>query len=170
MKKWIFIVIPLVIVSGVTGGCLGSDTSGSPTGPVVSPTPATGVPLTLHINATPPRYNPAMSSTIGIRLTPVNTSGVFSPDVQFTWETNSGTFYHWGPPDFKVVELGPTYTGTAEPVYWSYFSEHGEKYRRPVSITVSVHEPSSEEIIASATLGIGWEDPLGFTAIVENSG
>jgi hypothetical protein len=108
-----------------------------------------------------------MSSTIGIRLTPVNISGVIPLDAQFTWETDFGTFYHWGPPDFKVVELAPTYTGTAEPVYWSYFAEHIEERSRPVNITLTVREPSKEGILAKASVKIGWEKPSGFTAIVE---
>jgi hypothetical protein len=111
-----------------------------------------------------------MSSTIGIRLIPVNTSGIFPSDAQFTWETTFGSFYHWGPPDYRVTELGAKYTGTVEPVYWSYFSEHGEKERRPVNVTLTVAEASTGDILASASLRIGWEDPLGFTAIIEDSG
>jgi len=126
-------------------------------------------PLSIQINASPPRYNPAMSSTIGIRLEPVNTSGIIPPNAQFTWATTFGSFYHWGPPDFKVVELGSRYSGTRDPVYWSYFSEHIEKERQPVNITLTVVEPSTGAILANASLGISWEDPLGFTAIVEGS-
>jgi hypothetical protein len=108
-----------------------------------------------------------MSSTIGIRLVAENTSGSIPPKAQFTWETTFGSFYHWGPPDFKVIELGPKYTGTQEPVYWSYFSEHGEKERRPVTITVSVLDPSTGKVLGNASLRIGWEPPDSFTAVVE---
>ena len=167
MEKWL-LLIALAIITGITCGCTAPVSPGIPLIPV--PTPPISVPLTIRINATPTRYNPAMSSTIGIRLTPVNTSGIIPPDALFTWETTSGTFYHWGPPDFRVVELAPNYTGTAEPVYWSYFSGHGTKYRLPVNITLAVTEPSTGKILANATLHIGWEDPLGFTAIVENPG
>jgi len=111
-----------------------------------------------------------MSSTIGIRLVAVNTSGIIPPDAQYTWETTFGTFYHWGAPDFKVVELVPKYTGTGEPVYWSYFSEHGEKERRPVTITVSVQEPATGKVLGNASLRIGWEPPDSFTAVVEGPG
>jgi hypothetical protein len=170
MKKWILLLTVLAFLAGLTCGCLSPAAPESPSGPVISPAQPVAVPLTITINATPPRYNPAMSSTVGIRLTPVNASGFLPPDAVFTWETSFGTFYHWGPPDFKVVELTPKYTGTVEPVYWSYFSELGEKYRPPVNITLTVKEPSTGMTIANATLHIGWEDQLGFTSIVEESG
>jgi hypothetical protein len=156
----------LIIAILLTSGCLTTSSSQ----PAPSPAPAIAVPLTVAINATPSRYNPAMSSTIGIRLTPVNTSGFMPLDAEFTWQTDFGTFYHWGPPDFRVVELAPKYTGTAEPVYWSYFSEHGTKQRLPVNITLAVTDPSSGKVIANATLHVGWEDPLGYTAVIGDSG
>jgi hypothetical protein len=100
----------------------------------------------------------------------VNTTGIIPPDALFTWETTFGSFYHWGAPDFKVVELGTQYTGDAGPVYWSYFSEHGEKERRPVTITLSVWDPSTRAFLANATVRIGWEPPDSFTAVVEGPG
>lgn len=136
--------------------------------PSPSPAPTLAVPLAIQINATPTRYNPAMSSTIGIRLMPVNVSGIIPPDARFTWETDFGTFFHWGPPDFKVVELAPKYTGSPDPVYWSYFSEHGTKYRLPVNITLSVTDLSTGTTLANATLHVGWENPPGYTSVVEN--
>jgi hypothetical protein len=165
MQNRVHLVVALTIV-GITCGCLAPATTDSHP----SPTPTIATPLEVSINATPSRYNPAMSSTIGIRLTPVNTSGILPPDAQFTWETDFGTFYHWGPPDFRVVELAPEYTGTSEPVYWSYFAEYGEKYRRPVNITLAVSESSTGKILANATLRVVWEDPPGFTSVVEDSG
>jgi len=160
------LLFALAIIICITCGCITPGTSGSQSAP--SPTPTVPAPLTVQINATPSRYNPAMSSTIGIRLTPVNTSGILPLDAHFTWETDFGTFYHWGPPDFKVVELAPEYTGTAEPVYWSYFSEHGTKEPLPVNITLVVTEPPSGKVLANATLHVGWEDPLGYTSVVED--
>ena len=130
----------------------------------LSPAPAPHV--SFAINATPGRYNPAMSSTIGIRLTPVNTSGIIPPGALFTWETTYGTFSHWGPPGFRVIELGTPYTGDDEPVYWSYFPGHGGKEQRPVTITLTVREPGPGAVLGNATLHVGWEDPQGFTAIV----
>jgi len=169
MQNRVLFLVFLVIGTGVACACLTQDITGPH--PALSPSPASSeaAPLTIQINASPPRYNPAMSSTIGIRLTPVNTSGVIPPDAQFIWATTFGSFYHWGPPDFKVTELGPRYTGTEEPVYWSYFSEHGEKERRPVTMSLTVWDPSTRTILANASLGVGWEDPLGFTAVVEGS-
>jgi hypothetical protein len=166
MKGCGVFVVAILVSLAVTSGCF---IPGSPgVQPTPSPAPTASEPLTIHLNATPPRYNPAMSSTIGIRLTPVNTSGVIPPDARFTWETTFGSFYHWGPPDFKVVELAPKYTGSADPVYWSYFSETGTKYRLPVNITLSVTDPSTGKTLASATLHVGWENPPGYTSVVEN--
>jgi hypothetical protein len=161
MSRRLLHLVALVVLAGLASGCLSSGT------PESHPTPSIAAPLTIQINATPARYNLAMSSTIGIRLRPVNTSGFLPENARFVWETSYGSFYHWGPPDFKVTELGPRYTGTEEPVYWSYFSEHGENERRPVDVSLTVAEASTGDILASACLKIGWEDPPGFTAIVE---
>ena len=165
-------IAPVLLLVAVIAacGCVAPGSPGSPPATTPAPTGTPAQPLLIQINATPVRYNPAMSSTIGIRLTPVNTSGLFPPDARFTWETTFGTFYHWGPPDFRVVDLAPRYTGTAEPVYWSYFSEHGEKERRPVTITLAVAEPATGKILANASLRIGWEPPDSFTAVVEGPG
>jgi hypothetical protein len=159
----IFVVLAILIA-----GCLAP---GSP-GPQLAPSliPAAAIPFTLAINATPSRYSPVMSSTIGIRLTPVNTSGIIPEDAQFTWATNYGSFYHWGPPDFRVIELGPEFTGTLEPVYWSFFAEPGEKERPPVTVSLAVVRPSTGEILANASIRVGWEPPDGFTAVVEDTG
>jgi hypothetical protein len=167
MENRILLLIGLSTILAVACGCL--TTGVSPPAPSPSPALSMAAPLTIQINATPSRYNPAMSSTIGIRLTPVNISGIIPSDARFTWETTFGSFYYWGPPDFKVTELGARYTGTEEPVYWSYFSEHGEKERRSVTLSLTVWDPSTRTILANASLGVGWEDPLGFTAVVENS-
>jgi hypothetical protein len=168
MKKRILFLIALFIVCAVACGCMTPASPGSQ--PTPSPTPTVAPHLLIQINATPARYSPVMSSTIGIRLEAVNTSGIIPVDAQYTWETTFGTFYHWGPPDFRVVELVPKYTGTGEPVYWSYFSEHGEKERRPVTIALNVTDSSTGKVLANASLRIGWEPPDSFTAVVEGPG
>jgi hypothetical protein len=163
VEKFHILITFAISVAILSCGCLAPGSSGTQQ----VPPPTFAVPLTIVINTTPSRYNPAMSSTIGIRLTPVNISGILPPDAVFTWETDFGTFYHWGPPDFKVVELTPRYTGMADPVYWSYFSELGEKNPPPVNVTLRATESVTGKTLANATLHIGWEDPLGFTSIVE---
>jgi len=162
MKHRFFVVLTFtILVTILTSGCLTTSTQPGP-----SPTPLT--PLVLAINATPARYSPVMSSTIGIRLTPVNVSGILPPDAQFAWKTNYGSFYHWGPPDFKVVELAPEYTGTAEPVYWSFFAEQDAKVRpQVVVVNLTVSEPSTGSVLGTASLKIGWENPNGTVAVVE---
>jgi hypothetical protein len=166
-NRLLLFLVALTIFIVVTTGCMALGSPGSQ--PAPSPTSTVAVPLTIQINATPSRYNLAMSSTIGIRLTPLNTSGIIPPGARFSWETTFGSFYHWGPPDFKVTELGARYTGTEEPVYWSYFSEHGEKERQPVTLSLTVWDPSTRTILSNASIRVGWEDPLGFTAVVKSS-
>ena len=88
MEKRLPLSVILLVLAGLTFGCIGLSSPGLQPTPLPAPTVA--VPLTLAINTTPPRYNPAMSSTIGIRLVAVNSSGIIPPDAQFTWETNFG--------------------------------------------------------------------------------
>jgi len=167
MKKWALLSGALVLALILQCGCLAP---GSPQSqPALTTTPAPE-PLFIQINATPARYNPAMSSTIGIRLVAANTSGILPSGALFTWHTTFGTFYHWGPPDFKVVELGAPYTGDQEPVYWSYFSEPVEKGRQPVTIALGVWDPATGSVLGNASLRIGWEPPDGVTAIIERRG
>ncbi len=159
------LLLGLAILAGFIAACVTRAPESQ-----LDPAPTIAVPLVIGINASPTRYNPAMSSTIGIRLTPVNIAGILPPGSLFTWETNFGSFYRWSAPDYRVVELGPRHTGTGEPVYWSYFSEHGEKERRPVVLNLTIGDPATGIILARASVEIGWEDPLGFTAVVRNPG
>ncbi|HUK39003.1 MAG TPA: hypothetical protein VLV30_07815 [Methanomicrobiales archaeon] len=158
------LLIALTIGIIFIAGCL--TTPASQPGPSPAP-PVAAALLVMAINATPARYSLVMSSTIGIRLTPANVSGILPPDAQFTWRTNYGTFYHWGPPGFRVVELAPEYTGTAEPVYWSYLAEQDAKLRPPVVVNLTVTESSTGSVLGSASLEIGWESPNGTVAVVE---
>jgi hypothetical protein len=168
MNNRALLLIVLVFLAGLACGCLIPASPGSQ--PTPSPAPTVAAPLTIQINATPSRYNPAMSSTVGIRLTPVNISGITPPDSQFTWATTFGSFYHWGPPDFRVTGLGSSYTGTAEPIYWSFFSDMNSKERPPVMVTLTVSDSSTQKILANASMRLVWADPNGLTAIVEAYG
>lgn len=171
MTGWGSLLVVLSMMLSGVSGCLAPYSPESPSAPAVSPAPSVAVPLSLQINASPPRYNLAMSSTIGIRLEPVNTSGFLPDDARFVWETSYGSFYHWGPPDFKVTELGPRYIGTGAPVYWSYFSLDRDRERPPVNITLAVLGPSMGEVIARSSIRIVWENPQDpRTAVVAGSG
>jgi len=164
MECRVILLVALVAVLAFSG-CFTLSSPGAR--PLLSPAPTVAAPLILRINATPARYNPAMSSTIGIRLTPVNVTGILPPDAVYTWETPYGTFYHWGPPDFKVIELGPAFTGTSGPVFWSYFAEPLEKERSPVTINLGAADPFTGTVLGNTSIRIGWEDPAGLTAVVE---
>ena len=111
-------------------------------------------PLHVTIQAEPSRYAPYMSTTVGIRLIAVNGSGILPPDARFAWETDYGTFLQWGPPSFRVEELGPRPVTGTEPVYWSFVWNPEEKERRPVHISLHVKDPSTGAVLAESGLNL----------------
>jgi hypothetical protein len=150
-------IILILVASALCAGCT------APMKPAGNRGPSTGDPgasLQVVITADPARYSPFMSSTVGIRLSAVNISGVLPPDARILWDTDSGYFLSWGPPDFRVVTLGPRYEGGEEPVYWSFSPEQGEKERRPVHISLQVVLPSTGTVVARNNLTVGWEDSM----------
>ena len=162
-------LLALVLLAGaalVVSGC--TSLPGGPAGTVGTATPVgNGTDGALHvtIQAEPARYSPYMSSTVGIRLTAVNASGILPPDSRFAWETDYGMFLQWGPPSFRVEELGPRPVTGTEPVYWSFFDDPADKEKRPVHISLQVQDPSTGAVLARAGLTLTWEDPM--TAVVE---
>jgi len=162
-------LVLLAAASLAAAGC--ASLPGGPAGTVGPATPGgegTGGALHVTIQAEPSRYAPYMSTTVGIRLTAVNASGILPPDARFAWETNYGTFLQWGPPSFRVEELGPRPVTGTEPVYWSFRGEPGEGERRPVHISLHVRDPSTGAVLAESGLNLTWEDPM--TAVVEGAG
>ena len=137
-------------------------------GPAIPVETVTEGPLHVTIQAEPARYSPYMSTTVGIRLAAVNASGILPPDSRFTWETDYGTFLQWGPPSFRVEELGPRPVTGTEPVYWSFRGEPGEGERRPVHISLHVIDPSTGAVLAESGLNLTWEDPM--IVVVEGAG
>jgi len=159
----------LAAASLAAAGC--ASLPGGPAGTVGTATPGgngTDGSLQITIQAEPARYSPYMSTTVGIRLAAVNGSGILPPDARFAWETDYGTFLRWGPPSFRVEELGPRPETGTEPVYWSFRGDPGEMERRPVHISLRVRDPSTGAILAGSGLNLTWENPI--TAVVEGAG
>ena len=155
-------VLLLVLTAGmVIAGCSAPLSTGTPRPEIgTAPVPAVPGPLLMTITAEPPEYSPLMSSTPGIRLSVLNTSGILPPGAVFRWETSYGYFLSWAPPEFQVVSLGPVHQGGPEDIYWSYDPMPSEKERPEVAITLTVTDPVSGAPLADRHLFISWKDHL----------
>ncbi len=103
-------------------------------------------------------YLPIMSSTVGIGLTPVHTLKWPAETVQLHWRTDYGYFVAWNSPDFTVNLLGTEVINNGEKIYWSYDpGEMGAK-KPLVEISLQIEDAQSGQVLAEASLKIGWED------------
>jgi len=103
-------------------------------------------------------YIPIMSSAVGIGLIPVYTLERPPETVQLHWHTDYGYFVAWDSPDFKVNLLGTEVINNGEKIYWSYDpGEMGAK-KPSVEISLRIEEVQSGQVLAEASLMIGWED------------
>jgi hypothetical protein len=135
-----FILLPgiLLIIAILFTGCTSEKPGGTPvptpidTFPIVTPpatpvTPSvtgTGIPIItpgivdISIRASPEKYSPIMSSTVGIGLTPLYTGS--HPDVVYSWNTSYGHFISWNATDGKVIQYNDSIDITDPTIYWSY--------------------------------------------------
>jgi hypothetical protein len=103
-------------------------------------------------------YIPIMSSAVGIGLIPVYTLESPPETVQLHWRTDYGYFVAWDSPDFKVNLLGTEVINNGEKIYWSYDpGEMGAK-KPSVEISLQIEDAQSGQVLAEASLKIGWED------------
>jgi len=103
-------------------------------------------------------YIPIMSSAVGIGLIPVYTLERPPETVQLHWRTDYGYFVAWDSPDFKVNLLGTEVINNGEKIYWSYDpGEMGTK-KPSVEISLQIEDAQSGQVLAEASLKIGWED------------
>ena len=161
MDSW-WQAVFLVLTAGiVVAGCSAPLSRGTAEKDA-TPAPGAGVrvPLEVMISAEPPEYSPMMSSTPGIRLSVLNTSGILPPEAVYRWETSYGHFLSWTPPLFQVVTRGPVYQGGPEDIYWSYDPMPSEKDLPDVVITVTITDPATGAPLAQRTLQISWKDHL----------
>ena len=120
--------LTLIALAAVVAGCIAGQAA--PASP----------PLT--ISADIGQFMPAMSSTVGIGLTP-GYGAMDNETVSFRWQTDYGYFLSWGPPDFKVRGLGSDVTGDDSKVYWSYDPSASESDKPPAHVTLTMIDRST---------------------------
>ena len=152
----------LVLTAGIViAGCSAPLSTGTPRPEIgTAPEPSVPGPLLMTITAEPPEYSPLMSSTPGIRLSALNTSGILPPGAVFRWETSYGYFLSWAAPEYRVVRLGPVSRGGPEDIYWTYDPMPSEKERPEVVITLTVTGRATGAPLAECHLRISWKDHL----------
>jgi hypothetical protein len=109
----------------------------------------------LQLTASPQRYSPLMSSTVGVGIE-VNATGSAPAGVLFTYNATYGYFLSWSPSDFTVTELGNPVTSHGEKLYWS-FIEKPASTLEPVIITVTATDPASGRILGNSTVILDWD-------------
>jgi hypothetical protein len=110
----------------------------------------------LRLAASPQRYAPPISSTVGIGID-VNTTGFDPASALFTWNATYGHFLSWGPVDYTVKERGNPVINHGEKLYWS-FMEKPSSTLEPVVITVTATDPATGRVLGNSMITLGWDD------------
>ena len=165
----ILFLLPLAVIAMILSGCISEppaiNGTSVPTTAVTTSTPAMTPPPTpagpeLIVHASPERYSPMMSSTVGIGLNPEYSGPV---PLNYSWEANYGRFLGWDQTTGKITEYGETAVTTGK-VYWSFPPEDSNPGKPSVTIRVNAVNVTSGKPLANATVYIGWEDNT--TAVV----
>lgn len=109
----------------------------------------------LKLTASPQRYTPLMSSTVGVGID-VNASGFDPASSQVTWNATYGKFLSWGPVNYTVQDLGNPVTNHGEKLYWS-FIEKPSSTLEPVIITVTATDPATARVLGSSRVILAWD-------------
>ena len=109
----------------------------------------------LQLTASPQRYSPLMSSTVGVGIE-VNVSGVDPASAIVSWNATYGHFLSWGPVNFTVQDLGNPATNHGEKLYWS-FVEKPASTLDPVIVTVTATDPATGKVLGSSAVTLGWD-------------
>ena len=167
--KAVPVLISLVALAMFLAGCTSappatnattSPTTAVTTGTIPMTPPPTPTGPALAVHASPEKYTPTMSSTVGIGLYP----DYFGPvPVNYTWETNYGRFLGWNQTTGKITEYNETAV-TAVQVYWSFPADDMSSDKPPVTVRVDARDGITGMQLANATVYIGWEDNT--TAVV----
>jgi hypothetical protein len=115
----------------------------------------------LKLIASPQRYSPMMSSTVGIGIE-VNASGFDPATTIVTWTATYGKFLSWGPVNYTVQEPGNPVINHGEKLYWT-FMEKPPSSLDPVFITVTATDPVTNKVLGNSTITLGWD---GDSAVV----
>jgi hypothetical protein len=178
-----FCIVAAILLSGCTtpareGPSLTPDRLTSPGTPVATPLPTLQTepfkgagPIDPQIRnviilATPGRYIPLMSSTVGIRLDAGFNATV---PVKYCWQTDFGHFVSWNATDGKVT-IHDRFVETLDPsIFWTYSPEDMGKEKPPVTILLNIVTPEKlhggGQDIASGEVHLAWED--NDTAVVK---
>ncbi len=163
------LAISMVIIALLFAGCtlqVGETpppvtTPATPAPSVAGTTVAPGYP-DISIEATPGRYSPLMSSTVGIRL---STGYNASVPVVYNWTADYGYFVTWNAPDYRVGIDGRNIVTEQPSVYWSYPPEDMGKEKPPVTIRLVIETErlihggsGGRGTIAWKEIRIGWEE------------
>jgi len=123
---------------------------------VVPAASSTKIPRTsLQLTASPQRYSPLMSSTVGVGIE-VNASGFDPASALITWNATYGKFLSWGLVNYTVIEKGNPVTNHGEKLYWS-FTEKPASTIKPVIVTVTATEPATGRVLGNSTVTLGWD-------------
>jgi hypothetical protein len=115
-------------------------------------------PPSLQLTASPQRYSPVMSSTVGVGIE-VNASGFDPASALVTWNATYGNFLSWGPVNYTVIDRGNPVTNHGEKLYWS-FTEKPASTLEPVNISVTATDPATARVLGSSTVILEWEEGL----------
>ncbi len=124
--------------------------------PVIPAASVTRITQTsLRLTASPQRYSPLMSSTVGVGIE-VNASGFDPADAIVTWNATYGYFLSWGPVNYTVQERGNPATNHGEKLYWS-FIERPLSTSEPVVVTVTATDPATGRILGNSSIILDWD-------------
>jgi len=154
------IVLAALIVSGVLPFPVKPVQHEIPNGISQEANGADKAPLTpgkafLSLNASPKRYSPLMSSTIGIGIEPVAT-GFDKTDAVFVWNTTYGRFADWNQSTYEVTEYSRQYRNNGEKLYWTFYDMPADS-AAPVVITVTALDKKNGSTIAGSSLTLTWD-------------
>lgn len=116
---------------------------------------ASSAQTSLHLTASPQRYTPLTSSTVGVGIE-LNASGFYPAGILVTWNATYGYFLSWGPVDYTVKNRGNPVTNHGEKLYWS-FIDKPVSVSEPVVVTVTATDPATGRLLGNSTVTLGWE-------------
>ena len=120
------------------------------------PTTSTVVTKTsVTLTASPQRYSPIMSSTVGIGIS-VDANGFDADRALFAWNASYGKFVSWGPANYTVTEVGNPVTNHGEKLFWS-FTERPASTLEPVVITVTATDSATGRMLGSSNVVLLWD-------------
>jgi len=141
-------------------GCVNGRCSVAPAATSLSEIPGPS----LQLSASPQRFSPLMSSTVGVGIT-VNATGFDPAKSLVTWNATFGKFLSWGPVDFTVTNRGNPVTNHGENLYWSFY-EKPPSTLDPVIITVTATDPATGRVLGNTSVTLVWDGD--FAVMVKN--